>query len=596
MTIYSKIAPLLSASQRSELLVLVALVFAMALLDMVGVAAILPFLAVLSNPTIIGTSGPLSLVYDTLGFETETGFLTFLGFAVFALVIVGIGVRALTFYLITRFNRRAVQHLAVSLLERYLARPYEWYLNRNSAETGKMILSEAAYVVNQVIAPAIRLAANALVALALVALLLYLEPVGAMVAAVFLSGAFALIYHFAGRWLSRVGEDRLRATEERMRITQEAMLGIKVIKLRNLEGEILSRFRGPSNRIARHQATIHLISDLPHYAMEAVCFGGMLVFVLWLVGSGGSLEAALPVIGAFAFAALRLMPLVQTIFRDAASVHAHGASVDALLADMDGSRAPATPASSGPVPRLPLRERLELDGVSYRYPDAGRRALRDVSLTIERFSSVGFVGSTGAGKTTVIDIVLGLLTPHAGRLSVDGAVIDDTNRRAWQQSIGYVPQAIHLADDTIAANIAFGVDAALVDHGQVERVARMACLHEHVETLQAGYQTRVGEGGVKLSGGQRQRIGIARALYHEPDLVFFDEATSALDTVTERSVMEALGTLRGTKTVIVVTHRLAAVRGCDKIIVMKDGAIAAQGAFDELSSASEEFQELLAAA
>jgi len=592
MTIYGKLVILLNARQRSELLRLVVLVCAMALLDMVGVAAIFPFLAVLADPDIIASSAVLSGLYGAFGFQSDASFLLFLGVAVFTLVMVGIGVRALSFYLITRFNRGVVQHLALALLQRYLGRPYEWYLNRNSSETGKMILSEATYVVNRAIAPAIRLVANSLVALALVALLLYVEPVGAAVAALFLGGSFTLIYRFADRWLGRIGEDRLRAAGERMQITQEAMLGIKMIKLRALEGEVIERFRGPSNRIAKHQATIQLISDLPHYFMEAVCFGGMLIFVLWLMGSGGSVQAALPIIGAFAFAGLKLMPLAQSIFRDAASLHAHASSVDAMIAELDGASDRQGSKASG---RLSLNRQLRLEGISYRYPDTERSTLRDISLTIERFQSVGFVGTTGAGKTTLIDIVLGLLAPQAGRLSVDGVTVDGDNRAAWQQSIGYVPQTIFLADDTIAANIAFGVKPSSIDPAQVERVSRLACLHEHVQTLEKGYGTRVGEGGVKLSGGQRQRIGIARALYHEPDLIFFDEATSALDAVTERSVMQAMGTLQGRKTIVIVTHRLTAVRGCDKIVVLKDGAIAAQGSFDELSDGNREFQALLAA-
>ncbi len=573
--------------------VLILAMIVMAFLDLAGVAAILPFLAVLSNPGTIERSGALSALYGAFDFDNELEFLRFLGFLVFAIVIVSIIVRAVTFYFITRFNRDTVQYLALSLLERYLARPYEWYLDRNSAAVGKSILAEANHVVNFAIAPAIRMIANGLVAATLVLFLIYLEPVGATMTAAVLSGAFALIYWRAGRWLSRAGKDRLKASEERFQITQEAMTGIKEIKLRGLEASYAARFRDPSDRLARHQATIHLIGDIPHFFMEAICFGGMLIFVLYLLYSGGgSINTVLPVIGAFAFAGLKLMPLIQGLFRDVASLRGNIASIDSIHVDMN-LLPPLRSVEGGD--RLLLRNTLKLDNISYRYPGAEQNVLSDLNLTIKGRSSVGFVGATGAGKTTVIDIILGLLTPQSGAVVVDGVPITDANRRSWQQSIGYVPQFVHLADDTIAANIAFGVAPADIDQAKVERAARIACLHDFVNGLEEKYQTTAGEAGVRLSGGQRQRIGIARALFHDPDLIFFDEATSSLDTVTERAVMDAMLALQGQKTMIVVTHRLMTVRHCDTIFVLENGKIVSSGSFEELSGESARFQELLAA-
>ncbi|MGF1477766.1 MAG: ABC transporter ATP-binding protein [Geminicoccaceae bacterium] len=590
--VYTRMLDLLPPRRRGVFALLIAMMIATALIDLAGVAAILPFLAVVSDPTAIERSELLSRLHTLTGASSDRVFLQILGGFVFAVVITSILVRGVTFYAITLFNRKTLQYLAVTLLERYLARPYEWFLTRNSAEVGKNILAEAHHVVMFAIAPAIRLLANGCAAAAMILFLIYLEPVGATVTALALALAGTLIYWRVDRWRAWVGDDRLRASEERFRVTREAMGGIKEIKLRGLEATFTGLFRGPSDRLAKRQATVQLIGDIPHYAMEALCFGGMLIFVLWLLHSSGSINAFLPVLGAFAFAGLKLLPLVKMLFKDAASLRSNLSAVDSLHRDIK-SLPPLEPRP--PTASLPLKERLELRDISYRYPGSDRNVLNDLSLTIRARSCVGFVGGTGAGKTTLIDVILGLIEPRTGHLLVDGVVITDANRRSWQESIGYVPQTVHLADDTITANIAFGIPQEAIDPAQVERAARLACLHDFVTDLEAGYDTVVGEGGVRLSGGQRQRIGIARALFRDPDLIFFDEATNALDTVTERAVMDAVQSLRGEKTLIMVTHRLTTVRHCDAIFVMEAGRIVSEGSYQALSSESTRFKELLAA-
>jgi ABC-type multidrug transport system fused ATPase/permease subunit len=267
--------------------------------------------------------------------------------------------------------------------------------------------------------------------------------------------------------------------------------------------------------------------------------------------------------------------------------------LDTLHSDvMEGDRAPLLP--SGVPEPLRLHEKLELREVAYAYPNAERPALSGLSLTIPARSSVGIVGGTGAGKTTAMDLLLGLLAPSEGAVSVDGVEIEgDVGRRAWRRSIGYVPQHIFLSDDTVASNIAFGLPVEEIDMVAVERAARMAELHDFVmKELPGGYQTLVGDRGARLSGGQRQRIGIARALYHDPDVLIMDEATSALDNVTERAVIEAMNRLGGDKTVVMVAHRLSTVRDCDLIFLLEHGKVGAQGSFDELLEISPAFRDM----
>jgi ABC-type multidrug transport system fused ATPase/permease subunit len=271
--------------------------------------------------------------------------------------------------------------------------------------------------------------------------------------------------------------------------------------------------------------------------------------------------------------------------------------LDKLVDDMQRNRANAeTPARSAAVP-LRLTERLELEGMRYAYPKSERGALDGLDLAIDARTTVGIVGGTGAGKTTTVDVILGLLAPQAGELRVDGVPVTEANRRGWQNAIGYVPQSIFLTDDSVAANIAFGLPADEIDHAAVERAAKIAELHNFVmDELPEGYATQVGERGVRLSGGQRQRIGIARALYHDPDVLILDEATSALDNLTEKAVMDAVHNLGHAKTIILIAHRLSTVRDCDMIFMLERGRVVARGSYDELLESSQKFRAMAAGA
>ena len=593
---YVTILELLTPDQRWRFGVLVAMMIAMGLLDVAGVASVLPFLAVLANPQVIETRPALDRAYTLLGFQSTEAFLLVLGLGVFAVVILGLAMRALTFYYLTRFARGTSLTLGTALLKRYLSRPYEWFLNQHSADLGKSVLQEVGQVVNGSIGPAMRLIANGIVTVFLVGLLLWVEPLGAIVVALLLGGCFGLIYAKLRPHLDRIGADRKVAVRERYQVTAEAMGGIKEVKILGLEDAYLRRFFGPSKRLARHQASVSLVGEMPRYALEALSFGGMLAFVLYLLWSrSGALEDVLPVIGAFAFAALKLMPTVQALFRDVSQLRYGRVALVALHRDLTGPFEDP-PAARDPGTRVRLRRALRLDGVRYRYPNADRDALAGLTLEIPAGSSAGFVGPTGAGKTTAIDVILGLLAPREGRLVVDDTVIDNSNLRAWQYEIGYVPQSIYLVDDTVAGNIAFGVPAGRIDREAVARAARLANLADFIEGLPEGYDTMVGEAGVRLSGGQRQRIGIARALYRDPDIVVFDEATSALDTVTERAVIDAIRTLSGQKTILMITHRLTTIAHCDHIFMLKDGRLAGTGDYASLSEGNDEFRTLVAAA
>jgi ATP-binding cassette, subfamily B, bacterial PglK len=475
------------------------------------------------------------------------------------------------------------------LVEGYLHQPYSWFLNRHSADLGKTILSEVSVVIDNGMLPLLILLSQSTVALALLILLIIVDPLLALSVGVVLGLAYAGIFVVMSGWLKRLGQARIKANQARYTAVSEAFGAAKEVKVGGLEQAYIQRFSKPAEIYAKGQATAQIIAQLPRFALEAVAFGGMLLVMLYLMTKSGSFAVALPIIALYAFAGYRLMPALQQIYGAFTQLRFAGPALDALHKDLinleeaDGQQGHLTP--------LPLTQAITLNQVSYCYPNAPQPALKGIDLTIPAHSTVGFVGATGSGKTTTVDVILGLLEPQEGHLSIDGQPITAANRRQWQRAIGYVPQHIYLADDSVAANIAFGVNAKDIDQQAVERAAKIANLQEFVvNDLPNGYATTVGERGVRLSGGQRQRIGIARALYHNPQVLILDEATSALDNLTEQAVMEAVNNLGHDITIILIAHRLSTVRQCDQIYLLERGEVKATGTYNELSKNNTQFK------
>ena len=593
ITLYRKIFDLLDRGERRRFYQLLAMIMVMGVLDMVGVAAILPFLAVVANPSQVGNSHYLSAAQRWTGLTGQGEFLIFLGAMVFALIVVSLGFKTLTMHAIARFSNMRNHSISTRLLGRYLAQPYVWFLTHHSADLGNQILSEVQNLVNGVLIPAMRLLAQAVVLLFLIALLVVVNPLVAFLAAAILGGAYVGIFLLVRRLLLQLGKRRLEASQARFQIAQEAMGGIKEVKILGLERIYLSRFQGPSRQMAEDTARVQILGEMPRHLLEAIAFGGMIVLIVALMLQDGSnLSTILPTLGVFAFAGLRMFPAVQQVYQSLTWLRSSRPALDRIHRDMHEVAGQLPPARSV-VGVLLSEKQLELSHIVYTYPRAEKPTLQGLSLTIPARATVGIVGGTGAGKTTAVDVMLGLLTPQAGTLRVDGVEITPDTMRAWQNTIGYVPQQIFLVDDSVAANIGFGIPPEKLDIAAVERAARVANLHEFVVTeLPQGYQTFVGERGVRLSGGQRQRIGIARALYHDPDVLILDEATSALDNLTERAVMEAVHNLSHEKTIIMIAHRLSTVKDCDTIFFIEKGQLVAQGSYDALVAGNETFRRM----
>lgn len=591
MSTIKKLFDLLSDQERKRAALLVGMILVMALLDVLGVASIMPFMAVLASPQMVETNPILKVVYAWLDFNDHRDFLFAMGVAVFVLLMVSLAFKALTTYAQIRFSLMREYSIGKRLVELYLNQPYSWFLTRNSADLGKSIVSDVQTVINSGLMPLMTIIAQSTVAIALLILLLVVDPLLALSVGVVLGISYGAIFTTINGLIKHLGQRRVIANQQRFAALSEAFGASKEVKVGRLEDVFIQRFAKPAQTYAQGQATVQIISQLPRFLVEGIAIGGMLLVMLYFMLRSGGFAAALPVIALYAFAGYRLMPALQQIYSAFTQLRYVTPALNALHADLAGPC--GTYQLDKNFATLSLTQSIALDKIVYRYPNSTQPSLKAISLNIPVKSTVGFVGTTGSGKTTLVDLILGLLEPQEGELRVDGQAVVSANRSQWQRCIGYVPQHIYLSDDTIAANIAFGVAPEYVNQQVVEHVAKIANLHCFVvNELQLGYATIVGERGVRLSGGQRQRIGIARALYHNPSVLIMDEATSALDNLTEQSVMEAVNKIGQGITIILIAHRLSTVKACDQIFLLEKGELKAQGTFDELAKTSESFRRM----
>jgi len=474
------------------------------------------------------------------------------------------------------------------LVEGFLYQSYSWFLNHHSSDLGKTILSEVGEVIGLGLGQMMDLIAKGVVVMALITLLIIVDPKLAIIVGSSLAGIYFFIFYFIREYLRRIGNKRLDNNQLRFTAVSEAFGAAKEVKVGGLEQTYIKSFSDSAKIFAQSQASSQVVSQLPRYILEAIAFGGILLITLYIMALKGSFNSALPVISLYVFAGYRLMPALQQIYSSFTRLAFVGPSLDKLTSDIKNLK-PFNEKQDKGV--LSLNKAITLKNIHYEYPNASRTALKNINLSILAKSTVGIIGATGSGKTTTVDIILGLLEPQKGTLEVDGKVITQHNSRSWQRSIGYVPQHIYLSDDTIAANIAFGVEPHDIDLVAVEKAAKIANLHNFlIDELPEQYQTTIGERGVRLSGGQRQRIGIARALYYNPNILILDEATSALDSQTEKAVMDAVNNLRKDITIIIIAHRLATIKKCDKIFLLEKGHIKNEGTFEELKNINENFR------
>lgn len=571
--IYKKLWNFLSSNEKKKTIILLFLMVLMAFFEVLGVGSIMPFLSVLGNPESIETNKYLNYIYIYLQFENKDFFLIFLGlFALFMLLLSAI-VRSVASYAKFRFANLRRHSLGLKLLKKYLHQPYSFFLSRNSSDISKVILSETDLAINQAILPALNLLTYSILTIALIGFLVIVDPILAFILGIIFGGFYIIMYMTVRKYLSEIGQKRDKANSMRFKITSETIGGIKDLKILGREKIYLDSFTNPSYEFSHYFATSQTLSEVPQFLVEVIAFGTLLAIAMYALASDGvDIGTVLPVLGLYGLGALKLKPAVNNIYKALTMMKFGNSAIDNIINDLNKCEEHEINIKND-YQRLNLKDKLVLKNVFFAYSNTSKYALNNIDMKIKANTTVGIIGTTGAGKSTLVDVLLGLLYPTGGEIYIDNKKLDQNNMRQWQNSIGYVPQSIFLSDDTIASNIAFGIENDEIDMFKVEQVAKMAQVHEFVLKLENGYQTIIGERGVMLSGGQRQRLGIARALYHDPEILVLDEATSALDNQTEAEVMNAIDGMNGNKTIIMIAHRLSTVERCDKIIKLENGEI-----------------------
>lgn len=552
-------------TERRKSVWMLVLVVLMAMAETAGVLSIMPFLSVLGRPNIIHDNRWLHALYTNFGFVDRRAFIVALGLLSIAFVLGSSVFKTITQHVINRFIHLLRHSISSRLLGRYLAQPYEFFLDHNASVLSRNVLSEVDQLLFSLIQPLSQLIAQGAVVLAMVLLILLYNPLAAVVFVLVVGALYGIIYALVRKRLARIGAERQEANAHRFQACKEVLDGIKDVQVTNSASAYRDNFDHASRLYSRHLATGETLSQSPLYMVEAVGYSGLILMALVLMTQSSDVARVLPALGLYGFAAYRMLPSAQIMYRGFAKLRFSTATLDVIYSDL---QLPDRQAPDSGTPALMPRREICLQDVTYAYPSAPDKPVLDrFNLAIAAGSSIGIIGRTGAGKSTLMDILLGLLQPQAGTLSVDGIPIDAGNAAAWQRAIGYVPQHIYLADASVAENIAFGVSREDIDVAAVERAARAAQIHDFIAgELKDGYDTAIGDRGIRLSGGQRQRIGIARALYRDPPVLFMDEATSALDTQTEEALNEAILNLSGSKTIVVIAHKEASLRECQQVI------------------------------
>ena len=557
-------------ARRKSLLALLCLLVCASVAEVVTIGAIIPFLSVLTDPVGFYSNPTVGSMAGSFGI-THPDELIFPMVIMFGLAAVTSGVIRLALLIFSNKITFAIGHdLSVSMYRKTLYQPYATHISKNSSEVINAVSVKSTLVIFGIVTPILILFNSAMMLTVVLIFLIAIDPVVSLI----LVSGFALIYALiiirTTVRLKVAGEKIAMHSTLVIKAMQEGLGAIRDVIIDSTQEEYSELYRASDIELRSSQRRSQVIREAPRYLVESI--GLVLIASVAFMASDSSegVTDTLPILGALALGVQRMLPVVQQAYSGWGSIRT---SIPSLIDVVDLLDQPIQEYQLSKITSIEFNKCLSFSEVSFQYSPDSPMVLRDINLEIPKGSRVGIIGVTGGGKSSLLDVVMGLLKPVSGVISIDGVPLDDQNNRAWQKQIGHVPQAIFLSDASIAENIAYGVPASKINHEAVKRSAQQAQLSDAVESWADQYQTRVGERGVKLSGGQRQRIGIARALYKSPDLIIFDEATSALDNSTEAALIQAIGGLSSHLTIIMVAHRITTLKDCDLIFEIKDGCL-----------------------
>lgn len=570
-----KLLRLFSRKEKQKLIMLLFMMIAAAVFETISIGVIVPFVGMVVNPNVIQEQPVLANVYGWFNFQTVNAFIIFAVGILLAVFVIK-NVYLLFFnYIQIKVTLNQKVRLSRDLFQAYLTKPYTFHLQRNTADLLRNVNEEVAKVFNGIMISGFQLLTEMLVILFIAVLLVVTAPLATLAAAVLLGGSVCLFFISYRKKISQLGEEHQEVTGKMIQWVNQGLGASKEVKVSGKERFFIREYTNQSQIQANNTRYLKMLEVVPRYFIETVLVAIVLITALIIILQGSNLSHFISTMALFAMAAFRLMPSINrvvsliTIMRY--SMPALHVVYDDLFMDKDvlTSSKSSTEIIRG---EKIFHNSIQMDEVSFKYPNQNKYAVQDVSLSIPIGKSVAFVGESGAGKTTIVDIILGLFPPEKGSILVDGVNLFE-QRSLWQKKIGYIPQAIFLSDDSIRRNVAFGLNDDQIKDEEVWRALEQAQLKQFVEELPNKLDTPVGERGVMLSGGQRQRVGIARSLYHNPEILFMDEATSALDNKTEKEIMSAFNKLKGNKTLIIIAHRLSTIENCDIVYRINNGRL-----------------------
>lgn len=584
---------LLTPAQKRRFFYLQFLVVAMSVTEIFGVASIIPFMTLVGDMDQLKQDTIIAQIYQASGIASESEFVFLLGLGVLIMLFISSVLSMFTIWRLLMFANKIGMEIADRLYSHYLKQDWLFHASGSSAQLTKKIATEITRVIAGILMPLMHMNAKIVFSLLMSISLFLYDPKVAITGLSVFAIAYFFLFRVVRMRLYRNGLTLSEVNERRFRLMNEGFGGIKDILLLGRDSNLINNFYETGLKFAYSNGNNATLSQVPRYFMELVAFGSMILLILYLLlNHSGNLGIILPILSVYALASIKLLPSLQQIYTSFAIIRANIAAFESIKDDLiDSVPTKKTPMATN-TNHLSPKKNISLENVSFQYPGKLDLAISNVNISIEANSLVGIVGPSGSGKSTLIDILLGLIKPNQGQLKIDNIIVNNENRRSWQNTIGFVAQSIFLSEGTIAENVAFGVPDDQINLNQVEQALKLAHLTELVRDLEDGIHTKVGERGVKLSGGQRQRIGIARALYHRAEVLIFDEATSSLDGITEKMIMEAIHDFSGKKTIILIAHRLKTIEKCDNIFFIDEGRIDDQGTYQELIERNEHFKKM----
>ena len=561
--------PFLSKRRQRQFWLVISIMLLAAIAEIFSLGAVLPFLGAITSPELVYQHPYMQPVVTLLSIESAEQIIFPVSCIFIVLALLAGAIRIFLIYVLTRFSFATGAELSVSIYRRTLFKPYEQHILSNSSEVINGIMTKTNTVIGGIIIPTLNGISSIVLLVSIMVTLLFINPIITLITFGIFFCLYATIFLNMRKNLHQNGEHIANQTTVMVRSLQEGLGGIREVIIDGSQEYYSNLYKTADYHFRRASGANVIITSSPRFVMEAIGMAFIAGLAYWMFKESNS--TTIPLLGALAMGAQRMLPVLQNLYSSYGTITGGDASFQDVL-DLLNIPLPEY-ADQPPRSLIPFNESISLDEVSYRYKSTSTYVFKDINLTINKGACIGFIGQTGCGKTTMLDVIMGLLSISEGKLRVDGKSITKKNVREWQGHISHVPQTLYLADLTIMENIAFGIDKGNIDEERVIRAAKKAKIHDTISKLDSKYETMVGERGVRLSGGQRQRIGIARALYKETSVLIFDEATSALDNKTELNVMDEIRQLGDEITILIIAHRLSTLKGCDHVYELSEGRL-----------------------